>query len=162
MYENPSVREHAAQFCDLLSEQSARLEVTWWSFALLENAIGARDAAQRAAAAELVVFAFTAGGDLPAEVKRWVENWLGRRSEHEGAIIGLAERETGPGDIASPKEIYLRHVAHRAGMDYLAHATATASRALPDSLDSFNARAVQMTAVLDQILRTRSVPPPPR
>jgi hypothetical protein len=119
----------------------------------------ATDAARRAVEADLVVFALEPGGDLPHSTKLWIDSWLGKRSEHEGAIIGLTE-STGPGDMASLKEIYLRHVAHRAGMDYLSHASPTAPRAIPNSIDSFSERAGRMTAVLDEILRARPVQPP--
>ncbi|HLX72340.1 MAG TPA: hypothetical protein VKV04_22200, partial [Verrucomicrobiae bacterium] len=58
------------------------------------------------------------------------------------------------------REIYLRHIAHRAGMDFLSHAAPTAAKAIPDSLDSFSKRAGQMTSVLDNILHTRPRTPP--
>jgi hypothetical protein len=162
VYENPAVREHAARFCDHLSERhraEARLEITWWSFAFIEQPVMAHDAGRRAADAELIVFALEPDGDLPQSIKVWIDGWIGKRCEHEGAIIGLTEH-TRPGDIASLKEIYLRHVAHRAGLDYLSHASPTVPRAIPDSIDSFRARAGQMTSVLDEILRAPSLPPP--
>jgi len=161
VYETPAVREHAARFCDHLSHQhrsEAKLEITWWSFAFLEHPVMAHDAARRAVDAELVIFAFRPDGDLPRSLKLWIENWLGKRHEREGAVIGLTDHP-GPGDVASLKEIYLRQIAHRAGMDYLSHASPTASRAIPDSIDSYNERAGQMTAVLDEILRARPLPP---
>jgi hypothetical protein len=57
--------------------------------------------------------------------------------------------------VASVREIYLRHAARRAGMDYLSHAAPTLRRAMPDSLDSFSERAGRVTSVLDGILQTR-------
>jgi hypothetical protein len=164
VYETPAVRELAVRFCDQLSERHrsrARLEITWWSFAFLNQPVMATDAGRRALEAELVVFAMLAAGDFPGEIKLWIEQWLARRHEREGAMIGLTERESRPGEIASLKEIYLRHVAHSAGMDYLSHASPTAARAIPNSLDSFNQRAGQVTSVLDEILRAQSNPTPP-
>ena len=46
-------------------------------------------------------------------------------------------------------------------MDYLSHFPAKIPRAIPDSLDSFNRRAEQVTPVLDEILHTRFVSIPP-
>lgn len=124
----------------------------------MRNTTAASQAAERAAGADLIVFAMTGSGDLPQEIKLWIEEWLGKRTAHEGALVGLVETESGPCPIACLKEIYLRHVAHRAGMDYLSHEPPTAQKAIPDSLDSFNQRAGQMTTVLDEILHTHSRP----
>ena len=161
VHEDLARQEQAIRFCDDLAElhrARAGLDVSCWSFALLRSTAGACDAAEAAAAADLVVFALAAAGDLPEEIKLWIENWVRKRSEREGALVGLIQAETGLGQIACLKEIYLRNVAHRAGMDYLSHAPPTAAKAIPDSLDSFSRRAGQITSVLDEILHTH----PPR
>ena len=60
------------------------------------------------------------------------------------------------------KYIYLRTVAHNAGMDYLTQIPQTiSSRGIPDSLDSYSKRAGHVTSVLDDILRQKAPPPPP-
>jgi hypothetical protein len=165
VYETPAARARAMECCsDLSGQQSpeAEPEIDWYSFALLLEAAPANDAADKAATADLIIFAVTAAGDLPGEVKLWIERWLNKRSDREGAIVGLlTDRPANPSDVASLKEIYLRHTAHRAGMDYLTHATPTACRAIPNSLDSFSQRAGQMTSVLDQILHTHLPVVPP-
>ena len=120
----------------------------------------AHSAVEKAADADVVVFAMEARGDLPDEIKLWIEKWLNKRGEREGAIVGLLHREEGWHGAASFREIYLRHAARRAGMDYLSHAAPTRRRAMPDSLDSFSERAGRMTAVLDGILHTRPVVTP--
>ena len=38
--------------------------------------------------ADVVVFAMEARGDLPEELKLWIEKWLNKRGEREGAIAG--------------------------------------------------------------------------
>jgi hypothetical protein len=162
VYETPAIREHAMQFCERLAgecECTPVSEMSWWSFHLLALPPEATDAAQKAADADVVVFAMKAGGDLPHEVKLWIENWLNRRGEREGALVGLLAREASY-DIAPFREIYLRHIARRASMDYLSHAVPTASKAIPDSLDSFSQRAGQVTSVLDGILHTYPHPAP--
>jgi len=155
LYENASAREQASRFCERMAEhRDAPLQVSWWSLSFLSQPAMAHDAAEKALAAELIVFAMSGGGDLPHDAKIWVESWLGRRHGHEGAIVGLVENAN-PGEIASLKEIYLRHIAHRAGMDYLSHSTPTAAKAMPDSIESYNARAGHMTSVLAEILRVQ-------
>src|SRR5690348_8957965 len=96
IYENPEIREHASRFCQKVAEECdgpAEFELSWWSFDMLKHAIMSGDAALKAARADLVVFAMTAGGDLPHEIKLWIENWLGKRGEREGALVGLLGRE---------------------------------------------------------------------
>jgi hypothetical protein len=163
VYETAAIREHAVRFCERLAQEQdagAISELNWWSFRLLGNSAAGADAAQKASAADVVVFAMNAIGDLPDEIKLWIENWLNRRGEHEGALVGLLAREEPSYEVASFREIYLRHIARRAGMDYLSHAAPTATKAIPDSIDSFTERAGRVTSVLDSILHTRPRTPP--
>jgi hypothetical protein len=161
IYETPAIREHAVRFCERLAEKqkSPGLEMNWWSFQVLGHPALRTDAVEKAACADVVVFAMNAGGDLPEEIKWWIEHWLNKRGEREGALVGLLQREE-PRDIASFREIYLRHAARRAGMDYLSHAAPTAGRAIPNSLDSFSERAGRMTSVLANILHKHPHSPP--
>jgi hypothetical protein len=158
IYEDASLRERAVHFCDGLAQQA--LNVDWWPFALLSDPSAANGAVAKAAGAEVVMFAMDARGDLPDEIKLWIEMWLNKRGEREGAIVGLLGGEVGWQEMASLREIYLRHAAHRAGMDYLSHAAPTLRRAMPDSLDSFNERAGRRTSVLDAILQKHPSMPP--
>ena len=57
------------------------------------------------------------------------------------------------------KCLYLRAVAHRAGMDYLTQVPEQLGRVFPESLDFYSERAAQMTDVLEEILQQH---PPPR
>lgn len=163
VYETPAIREHAVKFCERLAheqESAAAAETNWWSFRLLGHSETGAHAARTAAGADVVIFAMHAAGDLPDEIKLWIENWLNKRGDREGALVGLLAREKRPHDVPPFREIYLRHIAHRAGMDFLSHAAPTAANAIPDSLDSFSERAAQMTSVLDSILHTRPRTPP--
>lgn len=161
VYDTSAAREQAVQFCHELSRQREGFEIAWCSLDFLNDAEASRSAAGKASEAEVVVFALDSGGDLPDELKFWLESWLARRKEREGALVGLLNRSSRCA-IASLKEVYLRHAAHRAGMDYLSQARRTPVRAMPDSLDSFSERAGCMTSVLDDILHTSVLPEPPR
>lgn len=159
VYETPAIREHAVGFCERLAreqESAVHSEMNWWSFRLLSNSIAGEDAAQHAAAADVAIFAMDAAGDLPDEIKWWIEKWLNKRGEREGALVGLLARDEPAADVASFREIYLRNIARRAGMDYLSHSAPTTARAIPDSLDSFTDRAGQVTSVLDDILHAQT------
>ena len=165
VYEDNATREHAVQFCEQLANQHCPERgpaVEWQSFAELTDPKASPTAAEAASAANFVVFAVSAGNDFPQEIKLWIEGWLGRRGDREGALVGLVPRPQSPCDAASLKEIYLRFAAHRAGMDYLSHVPPTLPKPLPDSLDSFTEQAGEVTSLLDEILRTWSLPTPPR
>ena len=162
IYENSVAREHAVRSAPDIAEASLRETgsgVQWWSFAKLSEAALAGEAALKAAAADLVIFAISPGEDFPGDVKLWIETWITRRSDREGALVGLMVRQSSPGEIACLKEIYLRQTAHRAGMDYLSQIPSVLGKAMPDSLDSYGERARQVTSVLDEILRS-GLPPP--
>lgn len=162
VYENNAAREHAMRSAPDLAESSqceTASIVQWWSFAGLSDSARAAEAAIKAAAADVVIFAISPAGDLPREIKLWTENWIAKRSEREGAIVGLVAGHVSPGELACLKEIYLRHMAHRARMDYLREVPSALARAMPDSLDSYRERARQVTSVLDEILRSGSPPP---
>jgi len=161
VYENNPAREHALRFCDDLAGKPSDLDIHWCAFNVLRDPQHGTEAANRAATADMILFAVTSEGDLPGEVKLWIERWLNRRGEREGALVGLVmDRPDSPFEIATRKEIYLRHTARRAQMDYLSHENPTPRKAMPDSLDSFSQRADEMTSVLDQILQTRPIAPP--
>lgn len=164
IYDDAVAREWAVHFCGELAEQSqneAKLQIEWWPFVILTGSTQGAELTEKAADADYLVFASACEGDLPREVKIWIEGWLARRGDREGTLVGLIEQQT-PFEIATLKEIYLRHVAHRAGLDYLSHVPPRKSKALPNSIDSYYQRARQMTSVLDEILRSSpsSTPPP--
>lgn len=122
VYEDPAARERAVGFCDqLVARFWARFEfdVSWWSFALLEEAESAKEAAAKAARADLIVFSATPAGDFPVAVKAWIESWLAQRGEREGLLAGLLEPGEHPGGREGQKHNCLRNAAHRGTMDYL-------------------------------------------
>ena len=163
LYENPASREQAISYCEEFTKQSgaaAEPGVSWYSFDSLRVPAKSAEAVKHAVMADLIIFTVTAAGDLPREVKLWTEIWLGKRGEREGALVGLVFGvQANPCQVACLKEVYLRHLAHRAGMDYLAHLPSRVPWEIPDSLDSFSQRAGQVTSVLDEILHARFLPP---
>jgi len=154
--ENDAARQHALRSQPGLGFDDAKPKdkpIAWWSFEQLSEKIHADDAAAKAAAADLVVFSVSTSGDLPDHVKLWIEKWVANRNDREGALVCLVSVPKTPAYLASLKEIYLRHTAHRAGMDYLSEIPSGPGKALPDSPDSCRERARHVSSVLDEILR---------
>jgi hypothetical protein len=165
VFEDSGTREHALRSNPELAEAGSHAEVMmvqWCSFGELADTAALAEAALGAAAADLVVFAISPSGELPGKVKTWIEHWVTKRGDREGALIGLVARTNYPREIACLKEIYLRHTAHRAGMDYLSQFPPAMAKAIPESLDSYQNRAHQVTAVLDEILHSHPPLPPAR
>ncbi len=163
VYENPAAREHVLRSGPGLTgglSAEAGCAVQWWSFDKLCDAAFSTEAVNGAAAADLLVFAITPKGDLAQEIKLWIEQWICQRREREGTVVGLVltERRAGLPEKNCLKEIYLRHAAHRAGMDYLSQLPSALPKAMPDSIDSYREREGRMSSVLDDILH---LPPPP-
>src|SRR6516225_2073287 len=106
VYENALARQRAVEFCDdLIKRVWARdtFDVGWWSFSELEETEAATKASETASEAEVVIFAVLSDGELSPEVTAWIERWLQRRGDREGALVGLTES----GAEKSSKHIYL-------------------------------------------------------
>ena len=162
VYEDAAARERAVGFCDQLVNRfwaKCDFDVSWWPFTVLEKADSAREAAEKAAHADLIAFSSNPEGDFPRPVKTWIETWLTQRGDREGMLIGLLEPVVGAGSREGQKHYYLRNAAHQGAMDYLTQVPQDISRSIPDSLDSYTQRADQVTSLLDDILHQQ--PPPP-
>jgi hypothetical protein len=164
VYEDPKARERAVGFCDKLVQRlwaSVQLDVSWWSFDLLEEPSSASTAAERAAGADLIVFSATPEGEFPLSIKVWIDAWLNLRGAREGKLVGLLEPavETTSGECQ--RHHHLRKAAHRGAMDYLTEVPQDISLAISESFDSYTQRACQVTSLLDDILHQQSPPPTP-
>lgn len=162
VYEDPASCERAVGFCDqLVSRFWAGFEfnLNWLPFAQLEDSDSAKAAAEKAALADLIVFAANSEGDFPWPVKAWIETWLNQRGDREGMLVGLLEPAGGTSGREGEKHRFLRNAAHHGAMDYLTEVPQDISRSIPDSLDSYTERADQVTGLLANILHQQ--PPPP-
>jgi len=161
IYEDPSIRETAVDFCDHLVERfwnRSGFDVSWWSFAQLREALSAREASQRAREADLIVVAIQPGNPIDPYVQAWLETGLQQRKEHEGVLVGLTGPGTETNERALEKHIYFRNLAHRSGLDYVTRVPQDLGYGTVDSWESCSERADQVTSVLAEILRQRETP----
>ena len=159
IYEDAETRAVAARECDRLlaklwSEHG--FEIHWWSFDELGEARAGCEALEKARAAAVMIFAVQPEGSYRHDTREWVETWLKLRGEREGALIGLLNPGENAG-LVSEKYVYLHHVAHRAGMDYLTAIPKDIFHFIPESCESCTERAGQVTGVLDEILHCHPV-----
>ena len=161
VYEDAATRESGVTFCDQLVGRfwaKCEFEVSWWPFAVLDQAPTAKEAAERAAKADLIILSAIPDGDFPPHVKDWLETWLSWRGDREGMFVGLIAPSGESAGGEGQKHYYLRNAAHRGAMDYLTHIPQDISRPIPDSLDSYTKRADQVTSLLDDILHQQTPP----
>jgi hypothetical protein len=152
LYEDTDTREKGVEFCGRLVQRfwtQGELDVSWWPFMALQEFPSDPEATKKAIEADLIIFAARPEGKLSPEFRAWIESWLHQRGEHEGVVVGLI----GTGTEADDKDVYFRNVAHRGGMDYLTGITEDFDWPIPDSPDSYCARAHQVTGVLEGILQ---------
>src|SRR5262245_27821344 len=108
LYEDRPARERALDFWHHVTRQHEpddELVVDMISFAQLSQVDEARRTVSKAAVADFIVFAVSADGDVPDEIRSWIESWLGLRDAREGAMVGLVEGDRGIGAAASSKEV---------------------------------------------------------
>jgi hypothetical protein len=160
--ENNDCRADAVSFCDRLVQRfwsKCEFDMQWLSFGDLDDQSAWQTAVNQAASASMLIFSMRPGCEIPREVQAWGEAWVARRGEAEGSIIAPGD----PGHIAaggvSQNFVYLRGLAHRAGLDYLTELPEKIGETIPDAIESYSQRAHQKTSVLDQILQRRSSPP---
>src|SRR5262249_19981474 len=154
VYGSADDRAQAVKVCDHLVERfwaQCEFAVDWWSLAMIENPELATSAVEKAAQTDLLIFA--AQEPLPQSLFEWIDSWLKLRGERDGALINLLK-----GDEAAESHIYLRHAAHRGGMDYLTNEPETICWAFPESPESYTSRAHQTSSLLDEMLKTQRVP----
>jgi hypothetical protein len=156
LFEDASAREQGVRFCNHLIERywaEQGFDVSWYSFSMLQ---AGEESAEKAAAADIIVFAMHPEGEMPLEIRDWVENWVRRRGDREGALVGLMDRSAYPA-ATGERYIYLRNAAHRAGMDYWTQLPQNL-HGISDSIESYSERAKQVTSVLDEILQQHAHP----
>jgi hypothetical protein len=77
-------------------------------------------AAGEAAAADLVIISVHHAETLPSEVKRWIQAWLKQRGSRPAVLLALFD----PLYLGTSGsiQVYLREVARRGNMEFLARA----------------------------------------
>jgi hypothetical protein len=150
------------EVCDHLAQRfwaEVELKFQWWRTDFLEDAGMATTAADNSRNADFIIVCILPDGELSPVVRHWFDGWIPQRERREGALIDLTAAVGASPITAHRKKIFLRDVAHRAGMDYLTHFPPAINRSLPDSFEIASSRATQVTTVLDGILQHS---PPPR
>lgn len=121
-YEDNSTRERAMTLLGHLKKRfdhDISFSVTWWKFRYLQDPEISLVARHYAASADIVIFASDLPGLFSLSIMNWIETWTEHRSKDGGVLVPLIGSPHIPAELYSTKRFYLRHIAKRAGLDYL-------------------------------------------
>jgi hypothetical protein len=163
VYDGAAARDPAMRFCDGLVQRfwpNLTCELNWFDWHELIDEALAREADRKAGEADFLVIAAGSKKLIPSHVQRWIEQAIRHRHEREGVLVGLTGWDSGAGvNYSTATQLYLRKLAHRGGLDYLTAIPQSMPHAEPDSAESYNVRATQMTSLLGSILNRVHSPP---
>ncbi len=160
IYQDAVTRERAMVACDFLMQHlwsEVEFDFHWWRTDFLEHTIMAHAAAKQAAEADFLIFCCGLERECPPTLKSWFESWVGDRHGRDGVLLNLTTASATETGSARSAEAFLRGVARRAMLDYLAPGSPTLTGTLPASYEEVDQRASEMSSVLEEILH-----PPPR
>lgn len=123
LYEDTSSRIKAQGVCERLIErfwEDVQFDVGWWKFHYLADPQIAETAGQTANDADLLIVAAAIREELPPCVRNWLEKWIVRRPPREAALVALLGHPKGAEAKSLLLYSYLRTVAQRAHLDFLA------------------------------------------
>ncbi len=159
LYEDRETRDRVLDVSRHMEAQvggEIQLRFSWWRFDFLADAELAQDAANAAATADMLLVSAHPGRGLPLTFTQWVEAWLPKRGSQESILVALIGSEHDSQDDAATQ--YLRVVATRARMDYLAKPLSPSSTTTRLSSTALSQRTEPKSPVLEDFLRQ---PPPP-
>ena len=121
-YEDFDAGRRAMDVCKLLVAQlgnEVQFRCSMWKFEVLRCPKLQRIAVGDARDADMILVATGSSGELPAEVKRWVESWVPERQGQAAALLALLQGTAMEGTDPVAAENYLRAAAIEAGIDFL-------------------------------------------
>lgn len=150
-YDGAAALHQAKEFCSQLIDKpnhAVDLQCSWCRFDQLPDARFAREAADVAAAADMIVVASAWAGDPPPAVKGWLEKSLANRTE--AVLSALIGSPAGCLPSYSMMYAYLQTVAGRNGLAFFAAGFVAPQTASP--LAHLEKRAAALTPCLQAIL----------
>jgi len=162
VYEDAATRDRAMGVCEHLVHAfrgQIEFDVGWWKFRYLLDPELAQAATRDAADADMIIVSAHADAELTTAVKDWMETWAAHRADREGALVALVEAGSSRARNAPPLEFYLRALARRARMDFLAPVDQGRSQMGPFSLAPVHLHASPGTPILRGLPHDPKPPP---
>ncbi len=121
-YQDHECCQHARKTCDFLMENlgtDSRFINQMWRFDALSVPTLREMAARDAASADLILIACDGKQDLPADVKAWIELWIGKQSTAFAVVALFDHADEGAEQVKIIQE-YLAWIARRGEMEFFA------------------------------------------
>lgn len=156
VYEDFAAGKHAKETFDYLVHQLGNdYEFTnqMWKFDVLGNSKMQEMAVKDALMADLIIISTHGIGDLPVEVKSWVDQW-GAKKLNAMALVALVDRP--PGEDASSSAAvrsYLQNIARRAGIGFFAQPNDWPDRDDDFSIQQISARAERTSSIMADFIQ---------
>ena len=153
-YEDFAAGRHAQETCDLLARNlhdELTLDSQMWKFDVLGHPKLREMATIDATEADLIMISTHGEGDLPREVKVWIDEWTNRLC-NAMALVKLTDRS----HCGHPEDdiirTYLRSVAQRTGMDFFAQPDQWPDRGEDFSFQQIAERAHATSSLMAEFL----------
>ena len=154
VYEDFAAGKHAKETYDYLVHQLGcdyDFNSQMWKFDVLGNTKMREMAVKDAAAADLIIISTHGIGDLPVEVKSWIDHWVAEKG-HAMALVTLVDRPVGEGSENGSIRSYLQSVARKAKMDFFAQPDDWPDRDDDFSLEQIAERAQKTSTVMADLI----------
>ena len=94
-----------------------------WKFQAFGDLQVLKDAARRAAKADMIIVAGNGAAEPPTPVKSWIESSLSQNRKGMTVVVPLCGEEGETAPAASPLHVYLQRITVKWGMDFLTRST---------------------------------------
>ena len=159
VYEDLATGLRARQAFDHLVDQlelEADFRLNLWNFGLLRDPAHRQEAAREASDADIIVLSAHGQGELPAQVKAWLRQWLDLNAEHPTALVASLDESVK--DQSSENRIlaHLRSLAAEAGAELILHFGPPARLETDLTVESIRERVETTSTLLEEILHRRA------
>jgi len=155
VYEDLATGLRARQAFDHLVDQlelEADFRLNLWNFGLLRDPAHRQEAAREASDADIIVLSAHGQGELPAQVKAWLREWLELNADRPTALVASLDESVK--DQSSENRIlaHLRSLAAEAGAELILHFGPPARPETDLTVESIRERVETSSALLEEIL----------
>lgn len=158
VYEDFAAGKHAKETYDYLVHQLGRdyqFNNQMWKFDVLGNSKLKEMAVKDATEADLIIVSTHGIGELPPEVKSWLDQWLAQKG-HAMALVTLVDRPQTDGLERSSIRSYLQALARKAKMDFFAQPDDWPDREEDFSTQQISDRAQKTSSMMANLIHQNS------
>ena len=128
VYEDYATGLRAKRLHDNLCRQlepECEVNQSMWKFDVLSSPRLGAVAAEEATEADLILVSMHGDGELPREVKDWLETWAAEKTGQNSALVALFDEVEEDESQVDTIQRYLRQIARRGGMSFFADPAAS-------------------------------------